>query len=115
MWPLCCGMSILSGFKSIATLTDEELVKQIEYTCTIPRPDLQIFAHEHMKPKMTWLTLNYDQMGSKKIMKAIKACGFVLVGTGKPRGMEQGLYLRDTSKTWKLAPKEKIETTKVVA
>lgn len=102
MWPLCCGMSILSGFKSVAVLTDQELVDQIEYTCTVPRPDFQIFAPEQMKPAMTWLTLNSSQMSSKKIMTAIEKCGFRLVGVGSPRGLEQGLYLRDTSHTFKL-------------
>jgi len=103
MWPLCCGMSILSGFKSVNNLTDEELVEQIEGICTTSRPDFQIFAAENMRPAMTWLTLNASQMASQKIMKAIKKCGFVLVGSGRPRGSEQGLFLRDTSKTWKLA------------
>jgi len=101
MWPLCCGMSILSGFKSVKTLTNEELVAQIEYTCTIPRPDFQIFTYEEMRPHMTFLTLNESQMQSAKIMESIKACGFVKIGEGKPRGGPQGLFLRDTSKTWK--------------
>ena len=103
MWPLCCGMSILSGFKDVAMLTEDELVQQIEYICTKPRPDFQIFAAEEMRPAMTWLTLADHQMASKKIMDAIEKCGFTLVGTGQPRGKPQGLFLRDTSKSWKLA------------
>jgi len=103
MWPLCCGMSIISGFKSVNTLSDDELVKQIEHICTVPRPDFQIFQHEQMKPAMTWLTLNSGQMTSKKIMDAIKKCGFVKIGEARPRGSPQGLFLRDKSKTWKLA------------
>jgi hypothetical protein len=103
MWPLCCGMSIISGFKSVAALTEDELVADIEYICTSPRPDFQIFAHEQMRPAMTWLTLNASQMGSQKIMNASKRTGFVLVGTGRPRGAKQGLFLRDTSGTWKAA------------
>lgn len=103
MWPLCCGMSILSGFKHVVNLTDNELVDAIEYTCTIPKPDFQIFKDEKMKPAMTWLTLNENQMNSKKIMAAVEKCGFKLVGTGRPRGSKQSLFLRDTSATWELA------------
>jgi hypothetical protein len=101
MWPLCCGFSILSGFKSVNNLTNQELVDQIEYICTKPRPDFQIYAKENMRPAMTFLTLNGDQMQSKKIMNAIEKCGFKLIGTGRPRGGSQGLFLRDTSGTWK--------------
>jgi hypothetical protein len=103
MWPLCCGMSILSGFKSVNTLTEQELVDQIVYICTKPRPDFQIFKEENMKPTMTWLTLNGDQMASKKIMRAIELAEFNLIGTGVPRYSKQGLFLRDTGKTWKSA------------
>lgn len=100
MWPLCCGFSILSGFKNVANLTEDELVDQIEFCCTTPRPDFQIFASEEMRPKMTFLTLNSTQMGSMKVMKAIERCGFKKVGSGRPRFHEQGLFLRDTSGTW---------------
>lgn len=103
MWPLCCGFSIISGFKNVAKMTPEELVEQIEYTCTVPRPDFQIFGNEQMRPRMTFLTLNSSQMGSKKIMTAIEKCGFKLIGTGKPRASKQGLFLRDTSDTWEFA------------
>lgn len=103
LWPLCCGASIISGFKSVNTLTDAELVEQIEYTCTEPRPDFQVFGGEMMKPAMTFLTLNSGQMGSKKILDAIKKCGFVQIGEAKPRGSTQGFFLRDTSKSWKSA------------
>jgi hypothetical protein len=100
MWPLCCGMSILSGFKSVNEISEDELIEQIEYVCTKPRPDFQIFVHEQMKPAMTWLTLNADQMKSQKIMKCIDKCGFKMVGYAKPRGRPQGMFLRDTSGTW---------------
>ncbi len=103
LWPLCCGASIISGFKSVNELTDEELLADIIYTCTKPRPDFQVFGHEDMHPKMTFLTLNSAQMQSKKIMKAIEKAGFFKIGKGVPRGMPQGFFLRDTSKTWKSA------------
>jgi hypothetical protein len=100
MWPLCCGASILSGLKSVNVLTDEELVEQLTHTVTVPRPDFQIFAGEHMKPHLTFLTLNSTQMGSKKIMDAIAKVGFVKIGEGKPRGSPQGFFLRDTGGTF---------------
>ena len=104
MWPLCCGASIISGFKTVNQLTDEELVEQIEYICTTPRPDFQIFAGEHMKPSLTFLTLNSSQMASPKIMAAIEKCGFIKIGEGKPRGSPQGFFLRDTGGTFTTEP-----------
>lgn len=102
LWPLCCGASIISGFKNTQTLTDEELVTQIEATCdTIP--DFQVYAGETIKPQFTFLTLNSGQMGSKKIMAAIEKTGFKKIGEGSPRGSAQGFFLRDTSGTWKAA------------
>jgi hypothetical protein len=103
LWPLCCGASIISGFKNVNQLTDEELIEQINFTVTTPRPDFQVFAGEQMKPALTFLTLNSTQMASKKIMTAIEKCGFKLIGTGTPRGSQQGFFLRDTSNSWKAA------------
>jgi hypothetical protein len=103
LWPLCCGASIISGFKSVNTLTDEELVQQINHTIDGARPDFQVYARESMMPALTFLTLNDSQMGSKKIMTAIEKCGFVKIGEGRPRGSKQGFFLRDTSKSWKAA------------
>lgn len=103
LWPLCCGASILSGFKNIQNLTDAELVQQIEDVIKAV-PDFQVFQTETMTPKMTFLTLNSSQMGSAKIMKAIKAAGFFEVGRGTPRGQPQGFFLRDTSNSWKATP-----------
>lgn len=103
MWPLCCGASIISGFKSVNTLTEAELLADILSTINDTVPDLQIFAGEQMKPAFTFLTLNSAQMASTKIMTAIKEAGFVRIGTGRPRGGDQGFFLRDTSKTWKAA------------
>jgi len=103
LWPLCCGASILSGFKNVAMLTDEELVSQITHTIDKAIPDFQVFSHETMTPKVTFLTLNYDQMNSKKIMGAIAKCGFVKIGEAKPRGNPQGFFIRDASKTWQAA------------
>lgn len=105
LWPLCCGASILSGFKKVNVLSDEELIADINTVLspTGPVPDLQVFGHETMKPKLTFLTLNQGQMASKKIMDAIKKCGFVKIGEASPRAAPQGFFVHDTSKTWKAA------------
>lgn len=100
LWPLCCGASILSGFKNVATMTDEELDASIKNACEVARPDFQVFEYENMMPKFTFLTLNEGQMGSKKIMSAIERAGFFKIGEGRPRGGRQGFFLRDTSSTW---------------
>jgi hypothetical protein len=36
-------------------------------------------------------------------MRAIELAEFNLIGTGVPRYSKQGLFLRDTGKTWKSA------------
>jgi hypothetical protein len=101
LWALCCGASIISGFKEVNQLTDEELVADIK-KCLATVPDMQVFGGETINPKFTFLTLNSGQMGSKKIMSAIEKCGFFRIGTGNPRGGEQGFFLRDgTVGTWK--------------
>lgn len=107
LWPLCCGAAIISGFKNVAMLTDEELVNQITHTIDGAKADFQVYEHESMNPKLTFLTLNSGQMASPKIMNAIKKCGFIEIGRGKPRGSEQGFFVRDTSSTFKVtaAPK----------
>lgn len=100
LWALCCGASILSGFKQVNQLTDEELVADIE-TCVGMVPDMQVFGGEQLNPKFTFLTLNSGQMGSQKIMAAIEKAGFFMIGTGAPRGGKQGFFLRDDSNnTW---------------
>lgn len=101
LWPLCCGASILSGFKAVNNMTDDELDASIKNACETARPDFQVFSQEQMKPKFTFLTLNSGQMGSPKIMKAIERAGFFKIGEGQPRGSTQGFFLRDTSQTWK--------------
>jgi hypothetical protein len=101
MWPLCCGASIVSGFKNTAKFSLEELVEEIEYVCKVPIPDFQIFAHEDFKPHMTFLTLNSEQMASQKLMQAIEKAKFVKIGEASPRYSSQGFFLRDTSNTWK--------------
>lgn len=103
LWPLCCGASILSGFKSVNNLTDEELVNQITHAVDKATPDFQVFTNEGMMPRFTFLTLNEGQMQSKKIMAAIEKCGFKKIGEGRPRGGVQGFFLRDTSNSWKAA------------
>lgn len=101
LWPLCCGASIISGFKDAHKYKDEaEFVKAITDVCS-STPDLQVFAGETINPKLTFLTLNSTQMASEKIMGAIKAAGFVRLGTGAPRGSEQGFFIRDLSGTFK--------------
>lgn len=102
LWPLCCGAKIISGFKAVQDLEPEELVKQIVDICDNYIPDHQVFGGETINPKLTFLTLNSGQMASPKIMKAIEAAGFVQFGAGKPRGSEQGFFLRDTSKSFRL-------------
>lgn len=102
LWPLCCGASILSGFKSVNKLTDKELLADILAIVAKdgPVPDHQVFLDEIMRPALTFLTLNSGQMKSPKIMKAIEAAGFVSIGTAKPRGFIQGFFVRDTSNSW---------------
>lgn len=100
LWPLCCGASIISGFKNIHNLTDAELVAQIRATIDDMIPDFQVYRYEQMKPKLTFLTLSKYQMDSKKIMEAIKKVGFVQIGVAQPRGAPQGFFVLDTSKTW---------------
>jgi hypothetical protein len=102
LWPLCCGASILSGFKHVHGLTDAQLVDLINKTLA-EVPDFQVFKGEDFKPKCTFLTLNHDQMASKKIMNAIKKCGFVKIGEAQPRYGTQGFFLLDTSNSWKAA------------
>jgi hypothetical protein len=100
LWPLCCGASIISGFKDVNKLTEDELITDINASVAMV-PDMQVFAGETINPKFTFLTLNSGQMGSKKIMDCIDKAGFFLVGIGNPRGGAQGFFLRDdTSGTW---------------
>lgn len=102
LWPLCCGASIISGFKDVHKFDDvEELTKAIESTINDYLPDLQVFNGEKMMPKLTFLTLNSAQMGSKKIMDAITAAGFVKFATANPRGSAQGFFVHDTSGSFK--------------
>jgi len=100
---LCCGARIISGFKAVHTQTEAEIVDQIEDVIKNYVPDHQVFKGEQMMPKFTFLTLNSGQMASEKIMGAIAKAGFVKIGVGKPRGSDQGFFLRDDSKTWKAA------------
>ena len=119
LWPLCCGASIISGFKSTATMTDEELDEQIRNALDVAIPDFQVFQYETMRPKFTFLTLNSNQMSSKRITNAIARAGFFQIGSGKPRGSEQGFFLRDTSNTWNptgtKSAKERAEKATVAA
>lgn len=102
LWPLCCGASILSGFKNAHTLTEEELVKQIKSTINDYVPDLQVFVGETICPRLVFLTLNASQMQSPKIMGAIKEVGFVKFANAQPRGSDQGFFVYDMSQTFEL-------------
>lgn len=100
LWALCCGASIISGFKQVNQLTDEELVEDIE-ACINMVPDMQVFGGEQLNPKFTFATLNSGQMGSPKLMSAMEKAGFFMIGTGTPRGGKQGFFLRDdTNGSW---------------
>lgn len=115
LWPLCCGASILSGFKAVNTMTEEQLDANIKKAIEVELPDFQVFAGEGMKPKFTFLTLNRGQMESPKIMAAIERAGFFKIGSGKPRGGEQGFFLRDTSNTWRPTGETKAKRAEAAA
>lgn len=111
LWALCCGASIISGFKSANELTEDELCADIE-ACVKSVPDMQVFAGEQLNPKFTFLTLNSGQMGSQKIISCIEKCGFFMIGVGAPRGGKQGFFLRDdTNSSW--SPTGNTKTAKV--
>lgn len=101
LWPLCCGASILSGFKAVGNLSPEELVASIDETLNSV-PDLQVYGSETINPQLTFLTLNGDQMKSKAILTAIDKAGFVQFGASTPRNSGQGFFYRDPTKTFKL-------------
>jgi len=100
LWPLCCGASIISGFKNVGNLTEDELVEQIQNICDNYIPDHQVYSQEIIRPSLTFLTLNKSQMDSKKIMNAVKKANFVQFATAKPRGARQGFFVRDKSETF---------------
>lgn len=102
LWPLCCGASIISGFKDVGPLSEEELVKKIESTIKEYIPDHQVYRGEQMCPKLTFLTLNSGQWGSEKIRNAVTKAGFKLIFTAAPRGGPQYFLARDESNTLKL-------------
>lgn len=111
LWALCCGASIISGFKSVNQLSDEELVEDIN-ACVGMVPDMQVFGGETINPKFTFATLNSGQMGSPKLMSAMEKAGFFLIGVGNPRGGKQGFFLRDdTNGSW--TPTGNTKTEKV--
>lgn len=112
LWPLCCGASIISGFKEVAMMDPEELVTKINSVINDELPDFQVFGGEQMRPALTFLTLNNSQMSSPKIMTAVAKAGFVKIGEGKPRGSPQGFFVRDTSNTFKT---EVVEPAKALA
>ena len=101
LWPLCCGLAIISGFKDVGNITEEALLKKINRVCDEFVPDHQVYKSEVIKPKTVLLTLNDQQMASKKIMDAISAAGFVKFAEGSPRGSKQGIFMRDKSESFK--------------
>jgi hypothetical protein len=101
LWPLCCGASIISGFKNVGSIPDEDLLNQINHTINKMIPDMQVYHYEKMMPTLTFLTLNQGQMASKKIMTAIEKAGFIKIGQANPRSANQGFFVKDTSGTWK--------------
>lgn len=101
LWPLCCGASIISGFKDVGTKTPEQLVEQINSACAAI-PDLQVYGGETINPQLTFLTLNGSQMASKAIRQALDAAGFVQFGASTPRNAGQGFFYRDPTNTFKL-------------
>jgi hypothetical protein len=107
LWPLCCGASIISGFKNVGTMDHDELVKAITDTCS-EVPDHQVYQNEKIIPKMTYLTLNEQQTQSVKIMSAVLDAGFVKFATAKPRGSLQSFFVRDISNTFKLEQDTKV-------
>lgn len=107
LWPLCCGASIISGFKKINTQTPvDEIVKQINDTITQYVPDHQVYAYETICPKLTYLTLNQQQAGMQNLREAVDKAGFVLFATASPRCTTQHFFVRDESKTFKLIQQE---------
>lgn len=100
LWPLCCGARIISGFKNVATLTEDELDTKIQEVISAV-PDHQVYGHETMKPKLVFLTLNYGQMTSKKLVKAVERAGFKKFAEASPRGAPQGFYILDQSNSFK--------------
>jgi hypothetical protein len=112
LWALCCGASIISGFKNANQLTEAELLADIEESIK-QVPDMQVFGGEQINPKFTFLTLNSGQMGSKKIMDTIEKAGFFLIGMGAPRGGKQGFFLRDDTPNGTWAPTGNTKTVKL--
>lgn len=104
LWPNCCGAGIISGFKDVQLLDDNELLAQLKETLK-SLPDFQVYEGEQLKPSVDFLTLNWNQARSEKIMKAVTAAGFVCIGSveARGRGWPQHFYIRDKTKTWKPA------------
>lgn len=102
LWPLCCGVKIISGFKAVGNFDPKELVAKITETCDKYTPDHQVYGGETINPALTMLTLNAGQMQSKAIMEAVAAAGFTQFAKGTGRNKEQGFFYRDTSGNFQL-------------
>ncbi len=102
LWPLCCGASIISGFKDAAKFTEAELVAKINEVIEKYVPDHQVYVSETITPRLVFLTLNADQMGSAKLMGAVTAAGFKQFATASPRHSAQGFFVRDKSGSFEL-------------
>jgi len=101
LWPLCCGATILSGFKDTSTLTPEALVQQIKDTMQAI-PDHQVFAGETITPKTIWVVLNGSQCKSPKITGALETVGFREVAECMLNSGIGKFYVYDGTKTFKI-------------
>jgi hypothetical protein len=105
LWPLCCGASIISGFKHAGRVTEDELLKEIENQLK-QVPDFQVFQGEQLNPRLTFLTLNESQTKDTKLMSAVTKAGFKKFADGRPRGSLQSFFFRDDSNTFTVYPLE---------
>ncbi|CAM6031253.1 unnamed protein product [Sphagnum compactum] len=92
---------VQSGFKNVGPKSVDEVLEDIEKVLNAI-PDHQVYANETIVPRLTYLTLNAYQMRSDKIMEIVTKAGFVKFAEASPRGSEQGFFVRDMSKTFKL-------------
>lgn len=80
LYPLCCGFTVISGFKDAGSKTEAGLTEELQ-TVMKKVPYNQVYTGEKMMPKTFSLVLNTSQMGSPKIVNAVRAAGFMPVAT----------------------------------
>jgi len=105
LWPLCCGASILSGFKHVPGIDDDELHKQLDAVLESV-PYNQVYKNEQMRPQVQFVVLNATQMGSPRIVKAVTDRGFRAIATFARTG-KITLFVRDLNNSFKLIVEEK--------